>query len=460
MLPDIEYIRMAMSSDLSKNSNINIRSKYVLHQNRHEPLFHEMLPYHAPKVFPKAPKIQSRRHGRGGSETGDESDTGSCRSVYRNWPQKIDDEIDDMFLSRPARSYYEDTHPNPHQHPIVDGALALSGDADEYFIIRKSKYPQLEQLNAEQRKTLSQVKHQSAVDASLRRSRCMTRAQYLNTPDHVEHVDARVKRCLSESNRQTAELVACTRVNTQRESEERDVKQKHIRHRLFLKSNSPFSAAQSVVVSRLEEKLYATSPIDLLAQKNRTRCQYSNLPVVRHLNNLAIEEERDRVNCSDFAESSSVLAEARRRRRESRSRAEMADLSKDLQRSIRGKSAHAIGAALYAESMKNIQSSRSVHEATEDCVSKCKSSMRSGRSLRKQTHCREVQGFASDDEQLQEQCMTYAGGRATHRTIHMEMMDDRAIDNMNHNVMNSLEACRYQLKNMSHNSADMYAASR
>lgn len=451
---------------MSKNSNINIRSKYVLHQNRHEPLFHEMLPYHAPAVFPKAPKFRHRRHGAGaGSETGDDDDSSSCKSMYRNWPQQIDDEIDDIYL-RPssARSCRSDATSQVHDNPIVDGALALVGDDDEYFIIRKSMYPNLQQLNTEQRKTLAEVKRRSAVDAALSRSRCMTRAQYLNTPDHVDYVDSRVRRCLDESNRQTAELLAATRVNTQRESEERDDQKKHIRHRLFLKSNSPFSAAQSVVVSRLEEKLYATTPIDLLAQKIRTRCQYSNLPVVRHLNNLAIEEERDRVLSGDLVESSSVLAEARRRRQDSLSRAAMGDVSKDLARAIRGKSAHAIGAALYAESLKNIQNSRNVHNANEDCVAKCKSSMKTSNALMKQAHCREIQGYASDEEEMHEQStqqsFSYAGGRMTHRTMHMESMDDRAIDNLNHNVMNSLEACRYQLKNLSHNSADMYAASR
>lgn len=456
---------MALSSDLSKNQNINIRSKYVLHQNRHEPLFHEMLPYHAPPVFPKMPKHHHRRQ-HGGSNTSDagtDDDTDSTyRSVYRNWPQQIDDEIDDMFLARPS-SYTPSSRGHADVkapvHPIVDGALALAGDDEEYVIIRKSMYPHLQQQNADSRKTAAEEKHRARVDAVLSRSRCMTRSHYLNTPDHVDFVDARVRRYVDESERQTAELLAATRVNTQRESEERDEKKKHIRHRLFLKSNSPFSAAQSVVVSRLEEKLYATSPIDLLAQKNRTRCQYSNLPVVRRLNELAIEEERDRELNRELVDSSQVLAEARRRRRESQSRAAMGDMNKDLARAIRGKSAHAIGAALYAESMKNIKGSRNMHEANEECVSKCKSSMKTSRALMRQTQCRDVQGFHSEDEEEQ-RCVSYGNGRQTHRTIHMELMDDRAIDNMNHNVMNSLEACRYQLKNMSHTSADMYAASR
>lgn len=428
----------------------------MLHQKRHEPLFHEMLPYHAPPVFPKAPKPQRKR---GTSEPGDsttEDTNDSYRSIYRNWPQQVDDEIDDMFLARPATSKTVCAKPYPNPH--VDGALALArnegdgDDQDEYYIIRANKYPNLHQLNEEQLKSAAEIKHRAAVDAVL--SRCPART-YANSTDHVDFIDARARKFVDETNRQTAELLAATRVNTQRESEERDEKQKHIRHRLFLKSNSPFSAAQAVVVSRLEEKLYATSPIDLLIQKNRTRCQYSNLPVVRRLNELAIEEERDR-ELNRGVVDSSVLAEARRRRRESQSRAAMGDMTKDLQRAIRGKSAHAIGAALYAESMKKIKNSRDTHEAHEECVAKCKSSMRTSRALTQQS--RSHQDYQCEEED--QQCMSYAGGRTTHRTIHMELMDDRAIDNMNHNVMNSLEACRYQLKNMSHTSSDMYAASR
>lgn len=466
---------MALSgSELSKN--INIRSKYVLTQKRHEPLFHQMLPYHAPPVFPKAPKLARRIPGtslRPASEiTGDE-ELDSYKSVYRNYPQQIDDEIDDMFLARPSSSRTAmakssspcsdatsaDYAPRVYENPHVDGALALAGDDHEYVIIRREppKCPQLQQLNEQKRKCAAELKHREAVAA------CLSRRLYKDSADHFNYVDSRVQRCLDESNRQTAELFAATRVNTQRESEERDEHQKHIRHRLFLKSNSPFSAAQSVVVSRLEEKLYATSPIDLLAQKNRTRCQYSNLPVVRRMNELAIEAERDREQSRGLVFGSQVIAEAnRRRRKELEKKAAMADVSKDLQRQIRGKSAHAIGAALYAESMKNIKSSRNVQEANEECVQKCKSSMRTSRALMRQTHAR--LGYDSDEEGQHQQSMTtYSSGgrgRSMNRTIHIDMVDDRALDNMNHNVMTSLEACRHQLANMSHTSTDMYAASR
>lgn len=450
-----------MASDLSKH--INIRSKYVLTQNRHEPLFHQMLPYHAPKVFPKAPKVHRRRYpGGGGSDIGD-YDSDSYQSVYRNWPQQIDDEIDDMFLARPSSSRAGSDVPVKavHENPIEDGALALAG-CDNHDLLRPNliirqprAYPHLQQQNEEQRKTAAECKHRAAVDAVL------TRQAYRNSPDHFNYVDSRVRRCLDESNKVTAELLAATRTNTQRESEERDEQRKHIRHRLFLKSNSPFSAAQSVVVSRLEEKLYATSPIDLLVQKNRTRCQYSNLPVVRRLNEIRIAEEAERNNQSrNLLHGAKVLSDvARRRRKEEEKRSAMADVSKDLQRQIRGKSAHAIGNALYAESLKNIKGSRNMHEANEECVKKCKSSMRSSRALMRQTQSHH--GYESDEE-LERSMTAYSsgGGRATHRTIHMEMVDDHAIDNMNHNVRTSLEACRNQLKKMSYTSADMYAASR
>lgn len=455
---------------MSNNRNINIRSGYVLHQQRNGARFHELLPYHAPPVFPKTPKHHRKPGGSSyaGSEAGDHQDDAdddgdSYRSVYRNWPQQIDDEIDDMFLARPPSDCGSQV--TVHENPIVDGALALTGDDDDYFIIRKTRYPILQRLNEEQRTTMAEIKHRAAVDAVL--ARCATRTPYAHSAEHCDFVDNRVKRFVAESERQTADLLAATRVNTQRESEERDDKKKHIRHRLFLRSNSPFSAAQSVVVSRLEEKLYATSPIDLLAQKNRTRCQYSNLPVVRRLNELAVAEEREKDQTRGLSDTSSVLAEARRRRLiDSHSRGAMGDISADMKRAIRGKSATIIGAALYAESLANIKNARSAQEAA---TSKCESvrssrttmrkSQQSSSSSRQQHH---HGGYESEEEDCSR---SYSGamsarGRSTHRTIHLEMMDDRAMDNMNHNVMNSLEACRYQLKNLSHTSSDMYAASR
>lgn len=462
---------MAMSNSgsgsvLSNNRNINIRSGYVLHQQRNGARFHELLPYHAPPVFPKIPKHQRKVGGSSyaGSEAGDNQDVDddgdSYRSVYRNWPQQIDDEIDDMFLARPSSDCGSQV--TVHENPIVDGALALTGDDDDYFIIRKTRYPILQRLNEEQRASMAEIKHRAAVDAVL--ARCANRTPYANSAEHCDFVDCRVKRFVAESERQTADLLAATRVNTQRESEERDDKKKHIRHRLFLRSNSPFSAAQSVVVSRLEEKLYATSPIDLLAQKNRTRCQYSNLPVVRRLNQLAVEEEREKDQTRGLSDTSSVLAEARRRRLiDSHSRGTMAEISPDMKKAIRGKSATIIGAALYAESLANIKNARSAREAAS---SKCESVRSSRTTVRKAQQSSSLQQHHGGFESEEEECSrSYSGtasarGRSTHRTIHLEMMDDRAMDHMNHNVMNSLEACRYQLKNLSHTSSDMYAASR
>lgn len=412
---------MASKNDrMSQNTSINIRSKYVLSQ----PLYHHLLPYHAPPVFPNTlHHVRPRSACSSGAES-------AYQSIYRNWPQRLDNADD--FEDLPGRCV--------DLPPEFDEV-----GEDEYGPIRVPKYQALHQRNVEQRQSATEAHYKEAVKRAARASPGAER--YEDSVEHFQFVDNRVKQHIRDAERQTAELEAVTHSNTARENEERDEKKKKIRERLFLKQNSPFSSAQSVVASRLEEKLYATSPIDLLIQKNRTRCQYSNLPIIRRLNELAINEEKEN-----------------RRRRSSNplnqpptvydKRLETMDMSKDLKRAIRGKSATAIGAALYAESMQNIKNSRNVHDSRQDCNSMVKY-QRGGCCESGYEDCdaevRAVTGHHSRASSVE---------RRTIRSVHVEMMDDRALDHMNQNVMNSIEQCRYQLKNFSHTSSDLYAASR
>lgn len=400
-----------MNEKLSKNQNINIRSKYVLN----EPFYHQLLPYRAPPTFPKVRKANNES----------DSNAGGYTSIYKNWPQhqaettNIDDEIDRFYLP---------------------GCSSHSGDEenDGAFLIHRSSQlsPSLDDGPRQHERphnsgssSSAQPHHHSHLS---RRSN--DRSSEIEE-QHQEYVENRVRKYLHEAEKQTSDLLALTRVNTNCHLEEKDDKAKHIRQRLFLRKNSPFSATQSLVATRLEEKLYATSPIDLLIQKNRTRCQYSNLPEIRKLNQLNISAERNR-KVGQISENRICAVP---------NMGEVG-ISKDLQRSIRGKSANAIGAALYADSMQKIKNSRNVHEANHECIAKYQ---RSGN----EEYDEEVSSYMAHQSRASSECRTI-------RTTHIEMMDDRAIDHLNQNVTNSLEACRNQLKNFAHTTSDMYSASR
>ncbi|XP_058987788.1 paramyosin, short form isoform X2 [Musca domestica] len=113
------------------------------------------------------------------------------------------------------------------------------------------------------------------------------------------------------------------------------------------------------------------------------------------------------------------------------------DMSEDFKRSIRGKSASAIAKALLSESSRNITQAR---KDEENLMSQTmvRSSSRAGSCYR-----------STSPE----------GGRITTHTYHMELMDDRMVDKLDHRVSSSLYNVKRQLTNLNQKTAEFYADS-
>lgn len=106
------------------------------------------------------------------------------------------------------------------------------------------------------------------------------------------------------------------------------------------------------------------------------------------------------------------------------------EISSGLKSAVRGKTASQIAAALLAESEKNIQVSRNQEDIM---ITQAKQSMHSS-----------VSGRA----------------KVTQRSTRVEFVDDRLIDNLDHNVQSSLCDMKRQLQTFNQRSADLYYDSR
>lgn len=104
------------------------------------------------------------------------------------------------------------------------------------------------------------------------------------------------------------------------------------------------------------------------------------------------------------------------------------EISSGLKSAIRGKTANQITAALLAESEKNIKVSRN----QEDLMI----------THAKQTHCQ------------------IGRAKVTQRSTHFELIDDRLIDNLDHNVGTSLCDVKRQLQSFNQRSSELYYDSR
>lgn len=104
------------------------------------------------------------------------------------------------------------------------------------------------------------------------------------------------------------------------------------------------------------------------------------------------------------------------------------EISSGLKMAVRGKTASQITAALLAESEKNIKVSRNQEDLM---ITQARSSMQSvGRA------------------------------KVTQRSTRVEFVDDRLIDNLDHNVQSSLCNVKRQLQSFNERSADLYYDSR
>lgn len=107
------------------------------------------------------------------------------------------------------------------------------------------------------------------------------------------------------------------------------------------------------------------------------------------------------------------------------------EISPGLKSAIRGKTANQISAALLAESEKNIKVSRNQEDLM---ITQAKQSS---------VHSQQI-------------------GRAkvTQRSTHFELIDDRLIDNLDHNVCSSLCDVKRQLQSFNQRTSDLYYDSR
>lgn len=109
-------------------------------------------------------------------------------------------------------------------------------------------------------------------------------------------------------------------------------------------------------------------------------------------------------------------------------------ISAELKRAIRGKSAHAITAALLAETDRNLKNARAEEEAYIATQQARASSV--SRSVR-----------------------AVSENRLLH-TAHIEVLDDRMIDNLDYRVSSSLCNVKRQISNLNQKTAEFYSDSR
>ncbi|KAM8709023.1 hypothetical protein ACLKA7_015917 [Drosophila subpalustris] len=117
---------------------------------------------------------------------------------------------------------------------------------------------------------------------------------------------------------------------------------------------------------------------------------------------------------------------------------EVDQMSDDFKRSIRGKSASAIAQALLSESEKNIKSAK---QQEENYISQTLI-----RSSRAASRARSTSPFDGS-------------GQIRAHTLHMELMDDRMVDKLDHRVSSSLHNVKRQLSTLNQRTVEFYADS-
>ncbi|XP_034103573.1 paramyosin, short form isoform X2 [Drosophila albomicans] len=118
-------------------------------------------------------------------------------------------------------------------------------------------------------------------------------------------------------------------------------------------------------------------------------------------------------------------------------------MSDDFKRSIRGKSASAIAQALLSESEKNIKSAK---QEEENYIAQ--TLVRSSRAVSRarSRSSSPYEGFEGS-------------GQIRAHTLHMELMDDRLVDKLDHRVSSSLHNVKRQLSTLNQRTVEFYADS-
>lgn len=131
---------------------------------------------------------------------------------------------------------------------------------------------------------------------------------------------------------------------------------------------------------------------------------------------------------------------------------EVDQMSDDFKRSIRGKSASAIAQALLSESERNIKTAR---QQEENYMSQAM--VRSSRAVSRVRTSRSTSPY--EIEVLSSGGGGGSGQLRSH-TLHVELMDDRLVDKLDHRVSSSLHNVKRQLSSLNQKTVEFYADSR
>lgn len=179
----------------------------------------------------------------------------------------------------------------------------------------------------------------------------------------------------------------------------------------------PLNVEQAVAAERIVKICEEKSGIDRLIERNKKRREEDYLKLLRKLNDIDIFAER-----YNLQKTKEVMGDYRQE----------VQISKELKKAIRGKSANAISRALLEESTRNIEAGQNENFAIEDGTI----IVRSGSISRGRSESRYV------------------------RTSHVEFMDERAINQLEASVTNSLEQVKRELINFNSKSTEIYHETR
>lgn len=178
-----------------------------------------------------------------------------------------------------------------------------------------------------------------------------------------------------------------------------------------VKKRSPFSVVKLVDAARVTKHIAPDSILERRRERSRRRQR----------------EFEDQIRQDTIK----ILARIRRMELET------GEMSKDFKRSIRGKSASAIAKALLSESERSMKQTRSEEENFM--------SQAMVRSSRAASRMRSI---------------SPEGGRLSTHTYHLEFMDDRMVDKLDHRVSSSLHNVKRQLSSLNQKTVEFYADSR
>lgn len=179
---------------------------------------------------------------------------------------------------------------------------------------------------------------------------------------------------------------------------------------------SPFSVQKLVDATRVAKHIEPDTVVERSRQRRRRRqeeledlIKRDTLKILQRIRKIELDNEYDK-------------------------------MSDDFKRSIRGKSASAIAQALLSESERNIKSAK---KEEEDYIAQTLI-----RSSRAASRARSTSPFDG------------VGGQLRAHAVHMELMDERLVDKLDHRVSSSLHNVKRQLSTLNQRTVEFYADSR